>query len=85
MAIPADAQREDLILLFETRPGQNRREAVTQSQGSAHSADGPVAGAGMAKLSLEGTLVKANLARFTFALALLASMALSLGAGMRWD
>jgi hypothetical protein len=29
--------------------------------------------------------VKANLARFTLALALLASMALSLGAGMRWD
>jgi len=28
--------------------------------------------------------VKANLARFTLALALLASVALSLGAGMRW-
>jgi hypothetical protein len=28
--------------------------------------------------------VKANLARFTFALVLLASMAMSLGAGMRW-
>jgi hypothetical protein len=28
--------------------------------------------------------VKANLARFTMALALLATMALSLGAGMRW-
>ena len=32
----------------------------------------------------EGVLVKANLARFTFALMLLASMAMSLGAGMRW-
>ena len=29
--------------------------------------------------------MKANLARFTWALALLASMALSIGAGMRWD
>jgi hypothetical protein len=29
--------------------------------------------------------VKANLARFTMALMLLASMALTLGAGMRWD
>jgi hypothetical protein len=29
--------------------------------------------------------VKANLARFTWALALVASMALALGAGMRWD
>jgi hypothetical protein len=28
--------------------------------------------------------VKANLARFTSAVALLASMALTLGAGMRW-
>jgi hypothetical protein len=29
--------------------------------------------------------VKANLARFTTAVMLLASMALSLGAGMRWE
>jgi hypothetical protein len=29
--------------------------------------------------------VKANLARFTWALTLLASMALTVGAGMRWD
>jgi hypothetical protein len=28
--------------------------------------------------------VKANLARFTWAVAMLAAMALSLGAGMRW-
>jgi hypothetical protein len=32
----------------------------------------------------EGVIVKANLARFTSALALLATMAMSLGAGMRW-
>jgi hypothetical protein len=29
--------------------------------------------------------VKANLARFTWAVTLLAIMALSLGAGMRWE
>ncbi len=29
--------------------------------------------------------MKANLARFTWAVALLASMALTVGAGMRWD
>jgi hypothetical protein len=29
--------------------------------------------------------VKANLARFTAALALLASLALTLGAGLRWN
>ena len=32
----------------------------------------------------EGVIVKANLARFTTALMLLATMAMSLGAGMRW-
>ena len=32
----------------------------------------------------EGENVKANLARFTVALALLATMALSLGAGVKW-
>ena len=32
----------------------------------------------------EGVNVKANLARFTTAIALLASMAMSLGAGIRW-
>ena len=29
--------------------------------------------------------MKANLVRFTWAVALLASMALTVGAGMRWD
>jgi hypothetical protein len=29
--------------------------------------------------------VKANLARFTWALMLLAAMALTIGAGMRWE
>jgi hypothetical protein len=31
------------------------------------------------------TIVKANLARFTFAMAIIASMALTLGAGIRWN
>jgi hypothetical protein len=36
-------------------------------------------------LPLKGTLiVKANLARFTMAVMLLACMALTVGAGMRW-
>jgi hypothetical protein len=34
---------------------------------------------------MKGDLVKANLARFTWALTLLAVMALSIGAGMRWE
>jgi hypothetical protein len=36
------------------------------------------------RTALEGVIVKANLARFTTAIALLALMAASLGAGMRW-
>lgn len=36
-------------------------------------------------LGNEVQIVKANLARFTTAIALLASIALSLGAGIRWD
>ena len=49
-------------------------------------ADSPVAGAknGMALLERDSS-VKANLARFTTALVILASMALVLGAGMRWS
>jgi hypothetical protein len=31
------------------------------------------------------TIVKANLARFTWAVAIIASMALTLGAGIRWN
>jgi len=31
------------------------------------------------------TIVKANLARFTCAVAIIASMALTLGAGIRWN
>ena len=31
------------------------------------------------------SIVKANLARFTTALALIASLALTLGAGIRWE
>jgi hypothetical protein len=35
--------------------------------------------------SKKGATVKANLARFTWALMLLAAMALTVGAGIRWD
>jgi hypothetical protein len=45
--------------------------------------DRPAAGPG-AQTAHEGVFVKANLARFTTALTLLATMAMSLGAGMRW-
>ena len=73
----------------DLRPGQTRREAETQSQGSDagidRQADRPVAGGHGAVLRLEGEQsVKANLARFTWAVAMLAAMALSVGAWMRW-
>ena len=42
----------------------------------------PTADAGLSRP--RGETVKANLARFTVALALLATMALSLGAGVKW-
>jgi hypothetical protein len=58
-----------------------RRKA--RDLGSTSTQDSPVAGPG-ANTDNEGVTVKANLARFTFALVLLASMAMSLGAGMRW-
>ncbi len=65
------------------RPGQTRREAGTQSQGPrfAEAARSP---GQRCDLGNEVNDVKANLARFTTALALLATMALSLGAGIRW-
>jgi len=66
------------------RPGQTRREAGTQSQGSPPG-DRPAADPRVSDLHREGDIVKANLARFTWALTLLASLALTVGAGMRWD
>jgi hypothetical protein len=36
-------------------------------------------------MSSKGDVVKANLARFTLALMALASLAMTLGAGMRWN
>jgi hypothetical protein len=66
-------------------PGQTRREAATQSQGSPgqKTEDRPAAGSKAWQLN-EDMNVKANLARFTSAVAFLALMALSLGAGVRW-
>jgi hypothetical protein len=47
-------------------------------------ADSPVAGAGADLISSRGLFVKANLARFSYTLVVLATLALSLGAGKRW-
>ena len=69
---------------WTNRPGQTRREAGTQSQGSS-SEDSPVAGVPHNNSTLEVNTVKANLARFTMALSILATMALTLGAGVKWD
>jgi hypothetical protein len=68
------------------RPGQTRREAGTQSQGPRLIGDGgrPVAGTDR-DLSTRCTTVKERITRVTWALAILASMALSLSAGMRWS
>lgn len=46
--------------------------------------DRPAAGNERESLEPEVVIVKANLARFTVALSLLATMALSLGAGIKW-
>ncbi len=46
--------------------------------------DRPAAGQLVLRNCSKGVEVKANLARFTLALVLIASMALTLGAGMRW-
>ena len=67
---------------IDHRPGQTRREAGTQSQGSS-SEDRPVAG-DQHSLNIRGGSVKAILARFTVAVSLLATMALTLGAGVKW-
>ena len=66
------------------RPGQTRREAGTQSQGSSPRRPPGCRGRDASTGSKESH-VKANLARFIWAVALLASMALSIGAGIRWD
>ena len=75
--------------------GQTHREVGTQSQGSAvTSADRPAAGS-TATSGCRGVDVKPNLAQLTWAVAtlaryswvilILASLALSLGAGIRWE
>jgi len=68
---------------MDHRPGQTRREAGTQSQGSS-SEDRPVAGVQHSARAFEVVSVKAILARFTIAVSLLASLALTLGAGVKW-
>jgi hypothetical protein len=76
--------------------GQTHREVGTQSQGSAvTSADRPAAGSTANALDNEVLDVKPNLARLTWAVAtvaryswvilILASLALALGAGIKWE
>ena len=66
------------------RPGQTRREAGTQSQGSRKRPPGRRSRSDQLFVR-RGSIVKAKLARFTWAVTVLASLALSVGAGMRWD
>jgi len=66
------------------RPGQTRREAGTQSQGSPRETARLPIRECRTFIEKENN-VKANLARFTWALTLLASLALTVGAGMRWN
>jgi hypothetical protein len=49
-----------------------------------HWIDRPVAGVHRCRSTIEVVSVKAILARFTVALSLLATMALTLGAGLKW-
>jgi hypothetical protein len=56
----------------------------TQSQGSS-SEDRPVAGGHRDSSAIRGGVVKTILARFTVALSLLATIALTLGAGVKWN
>jgi hypothetical protein len=70
----------------DLRPGQTRRETGTQSQGSSlrKTARLPVAIARDAQPK-RGSVVKPNLARFIMAVSLLATMALTLAAGLKWN
>jgi hypothetical protein len=72
-----------VVPLDHHRPGQTRRETATQSQGSPPG-DRPAAGDDRQAHNHKVGAVKANLARFTFAVTLLATMAMSLGAGIKW-
>ena len=82
--VPAPFVTKRCSLRVDHRPGQTRRETGTQSQGSSlgKTARLPVAIAGTR--NHRGGVVKANLARFTVAVSLLATMALTLGAGLKW-
>jgi hypothetical protein len=56
----------------------------TQSQGSSLGKAARLPEGHRPVISIRGGVVKANLARFTLALSLLATMVLSLGAGLKW-
>jgi hypothetical protein len=66
-------------------PGQTCREAGTQSQGCAREGTPPGYRIVGPRTVRGDAFVKANLARFTRAVMLLASLALTLGAGIKWD
>ena len=66
-------------------PGQTRREAGTQSQGSSPPKTARLPSADEPRQTRKESNVKGNLVRLTWALALLASMALTIGAGLRWS
>jgi hypothetical protein len=71
-----------------TCQGQTRREAGTQSQGSPWSTAAKTARLPAKRVPSnsrdEGKIVKQILARFTTVVMVLAALALSLGAGIRW-
>src|SRR4029079_10740730 len=69
----------------QSRPGQTRRETGTQSQGSSRHGRPPGRRGNDVWQTRRSHIVKKYLARFTWAVMLLASMALTVGAGMRWD
>ena len=79
------AYTRDPVPQSNGRPGQTRREAGTQSQGSSVTEDRPAAEERTQPKTQKESEVKSILARFTAALALLASMALTVGAGLRWN
>ena len=71
-------------LRSDRRPGQTRREAGTQSQGSSPKTARPPR-SDRGTFDSKESIVKAILARFTSVVALLAAMALTIGAGVRWS
>jgi hypothetical protein len=80
------SSRSDVRFGVDFRPGQTRRETGTQSQGSSFVKTARLPGVPLHLFGIiRGDFVKAILARFTLAVSLLATLALTLGAGVKWD